>query len=266
MAQPKSQCATDGPIEIRRCDFDPLETRKKLDSSFLILLACGALNDFEPDNGAQSEWLLLCLQPRDGRRMVSKDVNDDGRVEEPDHLRRRSTRRCRRFSSTQSAPSELPDQPPVRPARTISAPVIGLAFNAWSRSSELQPGSIGISIVIRASPGGSPGGRSISSPPSSVIRPFNRSVVIEPFYSISSPCTPAQASSSDLPFPTRAMGAKGSKDGPHSLGRQRPGNAITAPAPPRPPATPPPHPIHSVLRGTAGSPPAARKPTEGRCA
>src|ERR1700681_460282 len=47
---------------------------------------------------------------------------------------------------------------------TISAPLIGLAFNPWSRSAEVKPGSVEISIVIRASPGGSLGGRSIFKP------------------------------------------------------------------------------------------------------
>jgi hypothetical protein len=43
-------------------------------------------------------------------------------------------------------------QPPNRPDATISAPVIGSTFKALSISSGVQPDSMGILVVIFASP------------------------------------------------------------------------------------------------------------------
>ncbi len=111
----------------------------------------------------------LLSQPSIRRQMLTKQVNDNGGIQQPYDHPRCSLCLCR-CASTHAAPSRIPSsfQPPVNPAAIISVPVIGSGRISCWISSSVHTGR-GSSMTTSTSPAGKPAGRLTSSCPSSVI-------------------------------------------------------------------------------------------------
>jgi hypothetical protein len=181
VAKPESQGAVNRPVEVFWRQVDTFESPEKPNGAFLSNGIRRTFDDLQPGNRRDTQMILL-PKPFEGWRVRAQDVDQHSAVKNAVH--RRHSRRSRRRRSTQSAPLSAPSQPPVKPAARISAPFSGSIFSASASSSLLHPSVDGSSIVTRASPAGTPGGRSTSSRPSLVILPrsFKMDILPPRFY------------------------------------------------------------------------------------